>query len=67
MHVLIHLVKEEIKCTFENAYVKTVKAQLAIKISSIGGLHIITNLNVHFNRLFSFKKTNLNIKKRFCP
>ena len=34
LHLLIYQVKQEIKCTFENAYVRKVKAQKEIKNGS---------------------------------
>ena len=55
LHVLIYQVKQEIKCTFENAYVRKVKAQKEIKNGSIRELHLKVILNVFLNGFVSLQ------------
>ena len=55
LHVLIYQVKQEIKCTFENAYVRKVKAQKEIKNGSIRELHLKVVLNVFLNGFVSLQ------------
>ena len=62
LHVLIYQVKQEIKCTFENAYVRKVKAQKEIKNGSIRELHLKVILNVFLNGFASLQQTNLKVR-----
>ena len=55
LHVLIYQVKQEINCTFENAYVRKVKAQKEIKNGSIRELHLKVILNVFLNGFVSLQ------------
>ena len=55
LHVLIYQVKQEIKCTFENAYVRKVKAQKEIKNGSIRELRLKVILNVFLNGFVSLQ------------